>query len=299
MYYPSLVGGNWGPLGSSHYLTQRWPTITHTDHEEVIPVEPNALFPFEAIWPHRTHSSSYQVVTCDLTAPSHYLSQRWHIMVDAMCHSCLDELHRDDAHPWCQVITWPDADLSPLTLMNSLRSEVIWPHRIHSSSVRVLTHTRTAPSHYLNQCWHIMGDAMCHSCHSEFHREMFEMGSQKIRLKIPHLLLLPYPPDTQSHGVKHANSPRTLMEGTEISDTHVNGIYMWTWVGYKCNIAIFTKAHATLHWTILICVLENTKPCSTREMKKRMLCYQVIIEILRSHSLTILQVHVMCLEMEL
>ena len=45
-----------------------------------IPLMVNSLWPNDAIWQHRSRSTLAQVMACCLTAPSHYLNQRWLII---------------------------------------------------------------------------------------------------------------------------------------------------------------------------------------------------------------------------
>ena len=79
----------------SHYLNQCWliicramchsPTGNSTEnvHESNHAFENytfNSLRPSDAIWQHRSGSTSAQVMACCLTAPSHYLNQCWLII---------------------------------------------------------------------------------------------------------------------------------------------------------------------------------------------------------------------------
>ena len=47
----------------------------------------NSLRPSDAIWRHRSGSTLAQVMACCLTAPSHYLNQRWLIISKVLWHS--------------------------------------------------------------------------------------------------------------------------------------------------------------------------------------------------------------------
>ena len=50
------------------------------------------------------------------------------------------------------------------TSVNSLwPSDAIWRHRSRSTLVQVMACCRTAPSHYLNQCWLIISEVQWHS----------------------------------------------------------------------------------------------------------------------------------------
>ena len=54
----------------------------------------NALWPSDAIWRQRSGSTLAQVMTCCLTAPSHYLNQCWLIISEVQWHS------------WIRAISW-------------------------------------------------------------------------------------------------------------------------------------------------------------------------------------------------
>ena len=45
----------------------------------------NSLWPWDAIWWHRTWSTVLQVMVCCLTVPSHYLNQCWLIVSEVLC----------------------------------------------------------------------------------------------------------------------------------------------------------------------------------------------------------------------
>ena len=47
----------------------------------------NTLWPSDAIWRRRYWSTLVQVMTCCLTAPSHYLNQCWRITCEVIWHS--------------------------------------------------------------------------------------------------------------------------------------------------------------------------------------------------------------------
>ena len=50
----------------------------------------------------------------------------------------------------------------PFGIINLLRcSDVIWEHRSGSTLAQVMTCCLTAPSHFLNQCWHIVNGILC------------------------------------------------------------------------------------------------------------------------------------------
>ena len=74
----------------------------------------NLLWFSDAIWHHRTWSTSVQEMACCLTAPSHYVNPCWPNSL------------------------WP--------------SDAIWRQRTMSTLAQVMSCCLTAPSHYLNQC---------------------------------------------------------------------------------------------------------------------------------------------------
>ena len=55
----------------------------------------NSLWSSDAIWRQRSRSTLAQVMTCCLTAPSHYLNQCWLIIREVQWHSFLDNFTRD------------------------------------------------------------------------------------------------------------------------------------------------------------------------------------------------------------
>ena len=72
----------------------------------------------------------------------------------------------------CQVISRHTSDWSvcnlffptPLTIINSLwPGDAIWRQRSGSTLAQVMACCLTAPSHYLNQCWLIIGGVTWHS----------------------------------------------------------------------------------------------------------------------------------------
>ena len=46
----------------------------------------NSLWPSDAIWQHNSGSTFAQVMTCCLTAPSHYLDQYWLLICEVVLH---------------------------------------------------------------------------------------------------------------------------------------------------------------------------------------------------------------------
>ena len=55
----------------------------------------NLLWPSDAIWQQRSGSTLAQVMTCCLTAPSHYLNQCWLIISEVQWHSYWGNFTRD------------------------------------------------------------------------------------------------------------------------------------------------------------------------------------------------------------
>ena len=55
----------------------------------------NSLMPSDVIWWHRSGSTLAQVMACCLTAPSHYLNQRWLIISNVLWHSSEGNFIRD------------------------------------------------------------------------------------------------------------------------------------------------------------------------------------------------------------
>ena len=70
------------------------------------------------------------------------------------------------------------------TLFNSLwSSDAIWWHRSGSTLAQVMACYLTAPSHYLNQCWHIISNVQWHSPKA-ISQEIPQPSITKIYLKI-------------------------------------------------------------------------------------------------------------------
>ena len=55
----------------------------------------NSLWPSDAIWRHRSWSTLAQVMTCCLTAPSHYLNHCWLVISKVKWHSSKGKFTRD------------------------------------------------------------------------------------------------------------------------------------------------------------------------------------------------------------
>ena len=52
--------------------------------------------------------------------------------------------------------------------INSLwPSDAIWPHRSESTFTQMMACWLVAPSHHLNQCWHLIGEVLQHSLKSD------------------------------------------------------------------------------------------------------------------------------------
>ena len=78
--------------------------LTKFHKSYVIPMRlwSNLLWPGDNIWRHKTWSSLVQVMTCFLTAPSHYLNQCWLIISEALWHSpkCNFPGNAHGIYPW-------------------------------------------------------------------------------------------------------------------------------------------------------------------------------------------------------
>ena len=113
----------WCQMAPSHYLNQCWPIINtdpcqssedFTGHlpdiyqqnmfknykfkiAAMFPKDQwfNSLWPWDAIWRHRSGSILAQVMACCLTAPSHYLSHCWPIISKVQWHSSDGNFTRD------------------------------------------------------------------------------------------------------------------------------------------------------------------------------------------------------------
>ena len=70
----------------------RW--IHHWDQSICVYII-NSLWPSDAIWRKRSRSTLAQVMACCLTAPSHYLNQRWLIVSKVQWHSPEGNFTRD------------------------------------------------------------------------------------------------------------------------------------------------------------------------------------------------------------
>ena len=105
----------------------------------------NSFRPSNAIWWHRSGSTLAQVMACYLTALSHYyLNQWWIIIKGVWWYSTESNLPRSVISP-----LWP--------------SDAIWRYRSGSTLAQVMACCRTAPTHYLNQCWPIISEVQWHS----------------------------------------------------------------------------------------------------------------------------------------
>ena len=118
----------------------------------------------------------------------------------------------DDKPALVQIMAWCRAGNKPLPEpmfpqftdaymrhwggVNSLwPGDAIWRLRPGSTLVQVMACCRTAPSHYLNQCWLIINKVKWHSSDSNFTRDnsainhwnSFENHSSKISFKSPRL----------------------------------------------------------------------------------------------------------------
>ena len=60
-----------------------------------ITVHIKSLWPSDAIWRHRSGSTLTQVMACCLTAPSHYLNQRWLIISKVHWHSSVGNFAKE------------------------------------------------------------------------------------------------------------------------------------------------------------------------------------------------------------
>ena len=62
----------------------------------------NSMWPSDVLWHHRTWSTLVQVMTCCLTAPSHYLTQLWLTITDVFWHSPESNFtgNTQDTYPW-------------------------------------------------------------------------------------------------------------------------------------------------------------------------------------------------------
>ena len=66
-----------------------------------------------------------------------------------------------------------------LVVINSLRPrDAIWQYRSGSTLAQVMAWCRTAPSHYLNQCWLIISKVLWCLCEDNFARETSAINHQ-------------------------------------------------------------------------------------------------------------------------
>ena len=74
-------------------------------------------------------------------------------------------------HPWCPGVKthclW-EMWLVECVLNSLWPSDVIWRQGSRSTLAQVLACCLTAPSHYLNQCWLMINEVLCHSPDSDF-----------------------------------------------------------------------------------------------------------------------------------
>ena len=67
-----------------HYMTRTtWLKLCKGSRE----IKVNSLWPSDTIWRQRSGSTLAQVMTCCLTAPSHYLNQCWLIISEVQWHA--------------------------------------------------------------------------------------------------------------------------------------------------------------------------------------------------------------------
>ena len=69
---------------------------------------------------------------------------------------------------WNIRICWPSSSTRMITSL--WPSEAIWHHKNWSTLVHVMAWCLIEPCHYINQCWLIISEIMCHSF-GHFHRK--------------------------------------------------------------------------------------------------------------------------------
>ena len=76
--------------------------------------------------------------------------------------------HKEPCHQ--QSLYW--SSFPGVYCLNSLGpNDTIWRHKSRSTLAQVMACCLTAPSHYLNQCWRIIGKVQWHSSESNFTRD--------------------------------------------------------------------------------------------------------------------------------
>ena len=146
-------------LSSSHLILSHhikwWSFVVLLDGQ--ISVNNESIHFIHTIWWHRTGSTLAQVMACCLMAPSHYPNQCWLIIIHMyflfrLTHWPLGDL---DAILKLQssILFYWLVSSHHLMIDNALR----WMPRNFtddkSTFVQVMACCRTAPSHYLSQCW--------------------------------------------------------------------------------------------------------------------------------------------------
>ena len=103
-------------------------------------------------WAHK----SYQNTLCS------YRKKLWsHQVKVSTCHD-----------NWACAKSWSDWMSRYIWLLISLwPSDAIWQQRSGSTLAQVMACCLTAPSHYLNQCWHIISKVQWHPSESNFTRD--------------------------------------------------------------------------------------------------------------------------------
>ena len=61
-----------------------------------------------------------------------------------------------------------DVNPSKTWIMPKRLSDIIWWHRSGSPLAQVIVYCLMAPSHYLNECWHLISEVLWHSPESNF-----------------------------------------------------------------------------------------------------------------------------------
>ena len=126
----------------------------------------NLLWPSEAIWWHKSGSPWAQVMACCQMAPSHYWNQCCLLNSEVLWNSpksnftmiaqaCVLYNEFDN----CTCTFGITATSSRGQGVNSLGpNDAIWWHGTRSTLAQIMACCLTVPSHYMNQCWLIIGE---------------------------------------------------------------------------------------------------------------------------------------------
>ena len=163
----------WCHQATSHYLSQCWPR-SMLPYGITSPQWLNSLWRSDAIWWHRSVSTLAQVMACCLTAPSHNQNQCSlqngpAIFLWQQIHSRYLG-HQSLKSAWKLLIKMLFESPTPrVQWVNSLwPSDAIWRHGSGSALTQVMVCCLTAPSHYLNQYWHIISKVQWHLSEGNF-----------------------------------------------------------------------------------------------------------------------------------